>query len=405
MRMKRVLALCLSILLLCDVPFTVGAAATFTAESITTADIAPFRFWLYTPAEPTAGMPLIVYLHGGSGKGDDLTLITAVDGFPKYLMDGTLGALNAYVVIPQLPGTLTGWTNAGASLMALINHMKNTYGVDPDNISLTGHSMGGTGTWGVALAYPATFARIAPLSGSVRNNILNVSKLRNVPVRAFVGAADTIVSPDSSLDFVAALQEAGGDAAVTSFPGATHFDVPSLVYLDKDIDIVNWLIDAPEADPPADPPAEEQALFTVSIGEFSIRQEETGYSALIRASLTLLDDTPDIKVMEYGVYYATDIDVLNSFVALLKSGGDTAGMAVVKRSYATSETGLSKVYGTFAFRFHPIRENRARAAAPYIIYEADGVQGVAYGAAAAGSTMLGGYITGIGPTLEFADEL
>lgn len=50
-------------------------------------------------------MPLIVYLHGGSGKGDNLSLITSEDGFPKYLQSGELGDVRAYVLIPQLPST------------------------------------------------------------------------------------------------------------------------------------------------------------------------------------------------------------------------------------------------------------------------------------------------------------
>ena len=103
--------------------------------------------------------------------------------------------------------------------------------------------MGGTGTWGVAAAYPATFAKIAPCSGSINNTTLNVNKLKNVPVRAFVGADDTIVSPDSSINFVASLKEAGADAEVTIFEGAGHFDIPALVYQDEDIGILDWLLD------------------------------------------------------------------------------------------------------------------------------------------------------------------
>ncbi len=229
---------------LCPVSNAVEQAASFTENQIETEEIEAFQYWLYTPAEPVDNMPLIVYLHGGSGKGSDLSLITGVEGFPKYLQTGQLGDLRAYVIMPQLPSDQKGWPNAGDSLMQLISHMQTTYGVDPDNISLTGHSMGGTGTWNVALSYPATFARIAPLSGSVRNNALNLKKLQNMPVRAYVGSADTIVEPAASLEFVAALQEQGSDAEIVSFQGASHFDVPALTYLDPSLGLLDWLIDA-----------------------------------------------------------------------------------------------------------------------------------------------------------------
>ena len=244
-RLRKRIARFLAPLLLLALSTGIFAApipATFTANSISTTNLETFRYWLYTPQNPTENMPLLIYLHGGSGKGDDLNLITNVDGFPKYLKDGELGSPAGYVVIPQLPASKKGWTDVGADLLELIVSVRNTYAISADKVSLTGHSMGGTGTWGIAAAYPKTFVRIAPCSGSIANSQLNVNKLKNVSVRAFVGSADTIVSPDASVSFVAALQEAGGDAALTVFEGADHFAVPALTYLDEDIDILDWLL-------------------------------------------------------------------------------------------------------------------------------------------------------------------
>ena len=216
--------------------------ASFTACSINTSQLGTFRYWLYTPSDPTENMPLIVYLHGGSGKGDDLNLITAVDGFPQYLQSGQLGDVRAYVVIPQLPSTQKGWVNAAESISELIDHTVSAYKINKNNISLTGHSMGGTGTWNLACTYPSLFARIAPLSGSIRNTPDIIDNLKNIPVRAFVGSADTIVPPDSSKEVIAALKAAGGSAEIPVFDGADHFSVPSLTFLDTNIDLIGWLI-------------------------------------------------------------------------------------------------------------------------------------------------------------------
>lgn len=216
--------------------------ASFTACSISTSQLGTFRYWLYTPSNPTENMPLIVYLHGGSGKGDDLNLITDVDGFPKYLQNGQLGDVRAYVIIPQLPSTQKGWVNAADAISELINQTVSTYKINRNNVSLTGHSMGGTGTWNLACTYPNLFARVAPLSGSIRNTPDIIGKLKNIPICAFVGSADTIVPPDSSKEIVAALKAAGGNAEITVFDGADHFSVPSLTYLDTNIDLAGWLI-------------------------------------------------------------------------------------------------------------------------------------------------------------------
>ena len=216
--------------------------ASFTACSINTSQLGTFRYWLYTPSDPTENMPLIVYLHGGSGKGDDLNLITAVDGFPQYLQSGQLGDVRAYVVIPQLPSTQKGWVNAAESISELIDHTVSAYKINKSNISLTGHSMGGTGTWNLACTYPSLFARIAPLSGSIRNTPDIIDNLKSIPVRAFVGSADTIVPSDSSKEVIAALKAAGDSAEITVFDGADHFSVPSLAFLDTNIDLIGWLI-------------------------------------------------------------------------------------------------------------------------------------------------------------------
>ena len=220
-----------------------AAASSFRACSIKTNSLGELKYWLYTPSDPTENMPLIVYLHGGSGKGDDLELITAVDGFPKYLRDGQLGDVRAYVIIPQLPSSQKGWANGAAAVYELIQVTVSKFGIYEENISLTGHSMGGTGTWNLALSYPTLFARLAPLSGSIRVQPEYIEKLKNIPVWAFVGSADTIVPPDSSMEFVAALKEAGGNAGITIFGDADHFTVPSLTYLDKYIDLISWLTD------------------------------------------------------------------------------------------------------------------------------------------------------------------
>lgn len=94
----------------------------------------------------------------------------------------------------------------------------------------------------LACAYPNLFARIAPLSGSIRTSPDIIEKLKRIPIRAFVGAADTIVPPDSSTDAVSALDEMGAPAEITVFDGADHFSVPRLTYLDANIDLVGWLI-------------------------------------------------------------------------------------------------------------------------------------------------------------------
>ena len=215
---------------------------TFEALSMETTELGMLRYWLYTPSNPTENMPLIVYLHSASGKGDDLNLLLSMEGLPKYLNDGTLGELRAYVIMPQLPTSQRGWVNVGSSVIELINKTVDELNIDTTNISLTGHSVGGTGTWNIAIANDGVFSRIAPLSGSVRATNETINALKNTPVRAFVGSDDIVIDPALSQRMVDALKSAGANAEITVFEGADHEAVPALTYLDKTIDITNWLI-------------------------------------------------------------------------------------------------------------------------------------------------------------------
>ena len=98
--------------------------------------------FVYAPSGARDGLPLIVYLHGGSGRGDDLELVMEAESLPKFLRDGDL-APKAYVVMPQLPGGETGWNAVTEGLAELIDAVVEDCGADAGRVSLTGHSMGG----------------------------------------------------------------------------------------------------------------------------------------------------------------------------------------------------------------------------------------------------------------------
>ena len=247
--MKKI-AVLLGILLLCiltgcdSAPEQAAPAETanFTLQSVDTESIAPLRYWLYTPTEPTEEMPLVVYLHGRSGMGDDPNVLIKTDGFPQYLRDGRLGDVRAYVAIPQLPSDRDGWMREDDAILSLIEELVRKCGIDRENVALTGHSMGGAGTWAIAGVHPAAFARIAPISGGVRDIEEAAVRLKNIPIRAFVGELDRVVPPESSVELVERIRELGGDAEVTVLEGTDHRGTLCEAYLGEDFRLIDWLI-------------------------------------------------------------------------------------------------------------------------------------------------------------------
>ena len=215
-----------------------SAAASFAPQSFSSGSES-FNYWLYTPENITENMPLVVYLHGGSGRGDDLSLVTEAESLPRFLQDGRLSPF-CYVIAPQLPGNCRSWTEKKDILLKLIDFLCAQYPLDAANVSLTGHSMGGTGTWELALACPERFSAVAPLSGSVQTLPVSIQKLSSLPVWAVVGSADTIVDPSGSERFINILSHSNPDCRITVLDGSTHFDVPQ-AYLDSGLDILGWL--------------------------------------------------------------------------------------------------------------------------------------------------------------------
>lgn len=217
-------------------------AGGLTEGVLRTSAVSQLRYLLYTPENPKENMPLILYLHGGSGKGDDLSLLLSAESLPKFLQEGET-AVDAYVVMPQLPADKKGWAEIAAAPEELIAEMETKYGVDADRVSLTGHSMGGTGVWSMVLKKPELFSAAAPLSGSVRlTGGQDLQAISDLPIWAFAGTEDTIVPPASSVQAVERLQQKNAAAKITLLEGDTHFDVPTSVYLDEKTDLLGWLI-------------------------------------------------------------------------------------------------------------------------------------------------------------------
>ena len=220
---------------------TPSASPEAEEASLETGEAGGLDYWLYAPPGARDGLPLIVYLHGGSGRGDDLELVMEAESLPKFLRDGDL-APNAYVVMPQLPSGETGWNGVTEGLAELIDAVVEDCGADADRVSLTGHSMGGTGAFAVAAVLPGRFSCAAPLSGSVRDTREMRAALADLPVWAIAGAQDDVVDPAAARDVLAALRAVNPDARYTEVEDAGHFDLPARAYLDEEIGLVCWLL-------------------------------------------------------------------------------------------------------------------------------------------------------------------
>ncbi|GAB3493168.1 alpha/beta fold hydrolase [Spirosoma knui] len=191
---------------------------------------------MYLPKSYSATLstrwPVLLYLHGGSLRGNDLSLI-ARQGLPYQLEHGF--DIPFIVVAPQCPSGEI-WTDT-EGLKAVLDEVTKTYRVDAHRMYATGHSMGGRGVWYLAYTYPDYFAAIIPIAGL--SPIQHwATRLSQLPIWAFHGEVDAIVPVSDSQALVTALEQAGGKAKLTILPKRDHF----ILDLYEQKELYEWLL-------------------------------------------------------------------------------------------------------------------------------------------------------------------
>ena len=182
---------------------------------------ARLAYLLYLPAsyarDPQARWPLILYLHGGSLRGDDVERLRTL-GLPHQLE--TDRDFPFMVVSPQCPAGEI-WTDADA-IDALLDRVLHDCRVDPDRVYITGHSMGGRGTLYFACRLPKRFAAVLALSPTSPVDEW-ARHLAGLPLWIVHGAADAVAPVADTKTLVAAVEAAGGHPRFSVLESRDHF--------------------------------------------------------------------------------------------------------------------------------------------------------------------------------------
>lgn len=190
-----------------------------------------YAYYLYEPggyAEDTQDYPLLIYLHGISDFGDpirqdDLHKVLR-NGPPKLIEEGTWDPeFPMLVASPQLMITDFDWQPN--TVHGFIEHLQNTYRVNPSRIYITGISIGGVGIFEYIrnLGSRSIPAAAVPIAGAGAENL--VSTFGDVPVWAFHGEEDRVIPFErGSKQIVDAINAANPKvrALITTYPGVGH---------------------------------------------------------------------------------------------------------------------------------------------------------------------------------------
>ncbi|MCW3161035.1 carboxylesterase family protein [Chryseobacterium oryctis] len=168
------------------------------------------------PKNSKGNVPLIVFLHGSGERGNDLEMVKAHSPFTyKNLIKEPVA-----ILAPQCPAN-TWWDTV--TIFNLIKEIQEKYNIDTSRIYLTGLSMGGWGTWKLAMEHPELFAAVAPVCApSDRVMEANIGQFKNLPVKIFHGGNDDIVSPINSINMYQAIKKVNPNVSLTIFPDDNH---------------------------------------------------------------------------------------------------------------------------------------------------------------------------------------
>lgn len=194
-----------------------------------------YDFLLYLPKKYVAtqeAFPLVIYLHGGSQRGQDLNKLK-IYGLP-YLVDKGR-EFDFIIASPQCPDgkywSTDNWFDS------LYTTLKNTYRIDTKRVYLTGISMGGYGTWQTALDHPDTFAAIMPLCGGCDDST-QICRIKYLPVRTFHGTTDDVIPITETERLVKRLEVCGSPVQFIRLANKGH----GIQYVYEDPALYEWLL-------------------------------------------------------------------------------------------------------------------------------------------------------------------
>lgn len=184
-----------------------------------------YAYLAYTPKRygdfPNKQWPMIIYLHGGSDRGANLTKLYAA-GIPDQIYRGR--EFPFIVVSPQCPALLRWSTDDWFE--AFYNDVTAKYRVDTNRVYLTGVSLGGEGTWYLAAKHPYLFAAIAPISGFTSRTTFiekNMKNLAGLPIWAFHGERDLVVPVEQTQRMIEQLKDRNHRLKLTIDPDVGHW--------------------------------------------------------------------------------------------------------------------------------------------------------------------------------------
>lgn len=222
-----------------------GIPACFQYKTLKQPGGQTYSYLLYLPAQYDEDQnhrwPVIITLHG-SGECGRVAKMAGM-ALPRFV--ASRPRKFPFIVIAVNAPSMWYRGNNAAAVLEILDAVTAEHRTDPDRVYLTGYSMGGFGTWELAIARPDLFAAIVPVCGA--GIPAAAGNIATLPTWAFHGAKDTNVPVAGSRQMIAAMKAAGGHPKYTEFPSEAH-EIWEGVY--RSMSLYKWLLEQRRPAPP-----------------------------------------------------------------------------------------------------------------------------------------------------------
>lgn len=253
-----------------------------------------YNFWLYLPDdyETSEKKPLVLFLHGKSLSGNDLSQVRnygCIDAVSRGRM------IDAVVVAPQTAGAWQPY-----KVMEVVDWVNKNYKVDMNRFYVLGMSMGGYGTLDFVASYPEKVAAAMALCGGA--TVPDLCGLNEVPLWIIHGTADAAVPVGCSERVVDAMVACGDTTRLIfdRFKGVNHTRLARVFYLEETYD---WLFAHTLTD---------SARVLKKNVEITTETLKAAYTDLTRNNQLKVIDAKDPAIAERRYYTVKKGDTLSS---------------------------------------------------------------------------------------------
>jgi len=190
----------------------------------------PYRLFVPLGYDRTRKYPLVFWLHGNDGRGNDNTKQLTKEnqlGSHLWITDEAQVKLAAFVFAPQCP-TGQNWSepefNQPSQWLVLaveaLAKVEKDFSIDPNRVYLVGQAMGGLGVWSLLQNYRGQWAAAVILSAY--DTFSNIPAIADVPLWVFQGDADRSVPVTQVRSMMAQLKKGHADVRYTEYHKADH---------------------------------------------------------------------------------------------------------------------------------------------------------------------------------------